>query len=252
MRGVRDHVSYSQGMPDDPKDDSFAALFEQSGKAAPRARRPRPGDVVLATVVQVGKEAVFVELEGRQQAFIEASELHDPEGKTNVAAGDSVEVRVVRVDDEGVRVTPTMRAAVAAGATVELGAAAGVGEPGGAKPEALRVAVGQVVHGVVDRVESYGVFVQLDGTKGRAGRGLVPTGELGVPRGADLRKHFPIGTKLKTKIVALEEGKMRLSVTALKDDEERAEVEAFRGKEKQEARGGFGTLGDLLKRGPGK
>lgn len=244
-------------MPDDRKDESFAALFEQSGKAAPRARRPRPGDVVLATVVQVGKEAVFVELADRQQAFIEASELHDAEGKTSVGVGDSVEVRVVRVDDEGVRVTPTMRAAVAAGATVELGAAAAATEgkePGAtkAKPEGLRVAVGQVVQGAVDRVESYGVFVQLDGTKGRAGRGLVPTPELGVPRGADLRKHFPIGTKLKTKIVALEEGKMRLSIKALKDDEERAEVEAFRGKEQQEARGGFGTLGDLLKRGPGK
>lgn len=238
-------------MPDDRKEDSFAALFEQSGKAAPRARRPRPGDVVQATVVQVGKEAVFVELEGRQQAFIEASELHDAEGKISVAVGDRVEVRVVRVDDEGVRVTPTTRAAVAAGATVELGAAAGIGgESAGAKPEGIRVAVGQVVHGVVDRVESYGVFVQLDGTKGRAGRGLVPTGELGVPRGADLRKHFPIGTKMKTKIVALEEGKMRLSVTSLKEDEERAEVEAFRGKEQQDAsRGGFGTLGDLLKRG---
>jgi ribosomal protein S1 len=234
-------------MPDDPKDDSFAALFEQSGKAAPRARRPRPGDVVQATVVQVGREAVFVELEGRQQAFIEASDLQDPEGKIGVAVGDSLEARVVRVDDEGVRLTPTMRAAVAAGATVELGAAAGV-EAAGAKPETVRVAVGQVVHGVVDRVESYGVFVQLDGTKGRAGRGLVPTGELGVPRGADLRKHFPVGTKLRTKIVALEEGKMRLSITALKDDEERAEVEAFRGKEKQDTRG-FGTLGDLLKRG---
>jgi ribosomal protein S1 len=237
-------------MPDDPKDDSFAALFEQSGKAAPRARRPRPGDVVQATVVQVGKEAVFVELEGRQQAFIEASDLQDPEGKVGVAVGDSLEARVVRVDDEGVRLTPTMRAAVAAGATVELGAAAGV-EAAGAKPETVRVAVGQVVHGVVERVESYGVFVQLDGTKGRAGRGLVPTGELGVPRGADLRKHFPVGTKLRTKIVALEEGKMRLSITALKDDEERAEVEAFRGKEKQDTRG-FGTLGDLLKRGRGK
>ncbi len=240
-------------MPDDPKDESFAALFEQSGKTAQRARRPRPGDVVLATVVQVGKEAVFVELEGRQQAFIEASELHDAEGKTSVAVGDSVEVRVVRIDDEGVRATPTVRAAVAAGATVELGAAAGAGaEATGPKPETLRVAVGQVVNGVVDRVESYGVFVQLDGTKGRAGRGLVPTVELGVPRGADLRKHFPIGTKLRTKIVALEEGKMRLSITALKDDEERAEVEAFRGKEKQDAGGGFGTLGDLLKRGRGK
>lgn len=239
-------------MPDDRKDESFAALFEQSGKAGPRARRPRPGDVVQATIVQVGKEAVFVEIEGRQQAFIEAGELQDAEGKTTVAVGNTLEARVVRVDDEGVRLTPTLRAAVAAGATVELRAGPGAGAGASVEPETVRVAVGQVVHGVVDRVESYGVFVQLDGTKGRAGRGLVPTGELGVPRGADLKKHFPIGTKLKTKIVALDEGKMRLSVTALKDDEERAELEAFRGKEQQEASRGFGTLGDLLKRGRSK
>src|SRR5579883_596097 len=82
---TQEQVSYSQTMPDDPKDDSFAALFEQSGRAAPRARRPRPGDVVQATVVQVGKEAVFVELEGRQQAFVEAGDLRDPEGKIGVA-----------------------------------------------------------------------------------------------------------------------------------------------------------------------
>jgi small subunit ribosomal protein S1 len=239
-------------MPSDRPEDSFAALFEQSGKAAPRARRPKVGDVAPAVIVQVGKDAVFVELEGRQQAWIETTELRTPEGKVTVTLGDRVEVRVVSVDDEGIRVAPTMRAAVAAGATVDIGTAAAeapdTGSGARANAAVVRVAVGQAVHGVVDRVESYGVFVQLDGTKGRAGRGLVPTSELGVPRGADLRKHFPIGAKLRTKIVALEEGKMRLSITALKDDEERAELDAFRAGEKEEPRG-FGTLGDLLKRG---
>ena len=121
---------------------------------------------------------------------------------------------------------------------------------GRTEPDAVKFAVGQIVSGVVDRVESYGVFLQLDGTKGRAGRGLVPVAELGTPRGADLRKLFPLGTKLKAKIVALEEGKMRLSLRALKDDEERDGVRrASRAKEKQARRaGGFGTLGDLLKK----
>jgi small subunit ribosomal protein S1 len=153
------------------------------------------------------------------------------------------------VDDQGVRLTPTIEAAAAAGLSVSL--------DGSVDPEAVKFAVGQVVSGAVDRVENYGVFLQIDGTKGRTGRGLIPTAELGTPRGADLRKQFPLGTKLKAKIVGLEEGKIRLSIRALKDDEERAEFESFKGGKRKDAAGGdagpapargFGTLGDLLKK----
>ena len=103
-------------------------------------------------------------------------------------------------------------------------------------------------------MENYGVFLQIDGTKGRSGRGLLPVSELGTPRGADLRKLFPLGTKLKAKIIGLEEGKMRLSVRALKDDEERADFEGYKGKAPPSAAPrGFGTLGDLLsKKRPAK
>ena len=47
---------------------------------------------------------------------------------------------------------------------------------------------------------------------------------------------------------------MRLSVRALKDDEERADFEGYKGKDPQAAAPrGFGTLGDLLaKKRPGK
>lgn len=228
------------------RDESFAALFEQS-KGVPRARAPRTGDVVDVTVVQVGKDAVFVELEGRRQGFIETPDLRGPEGDTKVSVGDRLQARVVRIDDNGVRLAPTVEAAAAAGASVSLG--------GDGAPDAVKVAVGQAVTGVVDRIESYGVFLQLEGTRGRAGRGLLPVSELGAPRGADLRKHFPIGTKLKAKVIGLEEGKMRLSIRALKDDEERAEFEGYKGKAKSSGQDekavepkGFGTLGDLLKK----
>jgi small subunit ribosomal protein S1 len=222
------------------RDESFAALFEQS-KGVPRGRAPRVGDVVEATVVQVGKDAVFVELEGRRQGFIETPDLRGPDGDTKVSVGDRLQARVVRIDDQGVRLAPTVEAAAAAGAAVSLG--------GADAPEAMKVAVGQTVSGAVERVESYGVFLQLEGTKGRAGRGLLPVSELGTPRGADLRKLFPLGTKLKAKIIGLEEGKMRLSIRALKDDEERKEFEGYKGKEEKAAEPrGFGTLGDLLKK----
>jgi small subunit ribosomal protein S1 len=139
-----------------------------------------------------------------------------------------------------------MDAAIAVGASVSLG---GTARGHASEGEGVKVAVGQAVSGTVSRVEKYGIFLQLDGTKGAAGRGLVPTAELGTPRGADLRKAFPLGTKLKAKILAIEEGKMRLSLRALKDDEERADVESFRAKEAKERDGapqGYGTLGDLL------
>jgi small subunit ribosomal protein S1 len=232
-------------MPSDPPKESFAALFEQSGKAAPQRRGPRVGDALDVVVVQVGKEAVFVELDGRRQGFIEAAELRAPDGTMRAAVGDRLRMRVVESGEQGIRLTPTVEAAAAAGVSVSL--------DGSTEPDAVKFAVEQVVSGTVERVESYGVFLQVDGTKGRAGRGLVPTAELGTPRGADLRKAFPPGTKLKAKIIALEEGKMRLSIAALADDEERKEFEGFKGKDKQATGGsGFGTLGDLLKKRPPK
>jgi small subunit ribosomal protein S1 len=107
------------------------------------------------------------------------------------------------------------------------------------------VSVGAVVTGVVERIETYGIFVQLDGTKGRAGRGLVPNAELGVPRGTDLRKTFPEGTKVTAKVLETGEGRLRLSIKGAKEAEERADFEAARGK--GGAPRSLGTFADLLK-----
>jgi small subunit ribosomal protein S1 len=223
----------------DPREESFAAMFEEASRAAPSKRRPQPGDTVDAVVVQVGKEAVFVEIDGTHQGFIDSTELWDATGAVSVAVGGKLRARVVRTDADGVRLTPTVESAAAAGASVSV--------TGSTEADAVKVALGQKVSGEVSRVESYGVFVQIDGTKGRAGRGLIPTVELGVPRGTDLRKAFPPGAKLSAKVLEITEGKMRLSVRALKDDEERAHFEGFRDQGKATTPQGFGTFGDLLK-----
>lgn len=236
-------------MTDNRPNESFAALFEQSGQAAPsRKRNPRIGETLEVLVVQVGRDAVFVELDGRRQGFIESLDLKAPDGTIKAAVGDKLRARVVEVDPEmGVRLAPTVQAAVSMGASVSLGPS---GPSKSNEPAAVTVAVGQVISGSVERVETYGLFVQLEGTKGRVGRGLLPTVELGVPRGTDLRKAFPIGTKLKAKILEIGEGRMRLSVRALKDDEERAQFDGFLEQEKKNAPAAhsFGTLGNLTKR----
>jgi small subunit ribosomal protein S1 len=173
-------------MPDDPPKDSFAALFERTGEAAPARRGPRVGDTVEVVVAKVGKDAVFVDLDGRRQGYIDAIDLRAVDGAVSVVVGSVLRANVVETSEEGTRLVPTVEAAVAAGAGVSLGK----------DTEAIKVAVGQVVSGTVDRVESYGIFIQLAGTRGRTARGLAPRAELGAPRGADLRKAFPLGTKL--------------------------------------------------------
>jgi hypothetical protein len=49
-------------------------------------------------------------------------------------------------------------------------------------------------------------------------------------------------------VLEMADGKLRLSLRALKDDEERAIVEGFRKQEGAAVTQGFGTFGDLLKK----
>jgi small subunit ribosomal protein S1 len=115
----------------------------------------------------------------------------------------------------------------------------------GADAQTPSFVVGAIVTGVVDRIEPYGVFLQIDGTRGRVGRGLVPNAELGTARGADVRKLFPAGTKLTAKVLETGEGKLRLSVKAVAADEERADFDGYRA---TVAQAKLGTLGDLLRK----
>lgn len=117
-----------------------------------------------------------------------------------------------------------------------------------AAPSAPRPAagprVGDVVEATVDRIESFGLFVTFTG-----GRGLLPISELPVPKGADLRRSYPLGTALKAAIVEIRpDGKLRLSVTAAAQAEERAEAAEWQRSQKAPPGKGFGTLGDLFQK----
>src|SRR3954463_7880086 len=81
------------------KEDSFAAMFDAQ-TVAPRKRRAiRVGDRLDAVVIQVGRDAVFVELDGRQQAFFEAAELRELDGTIPMKVGDKITAHVVEVND---------------------------------------------------------------------------------------------------------------------------------------------------------
>jgi small subunit ribosomal protein S1 len=188
------------------------------------------GRVVSGTVTRTTEFGKFVRIAPSIEGLLHVSEL-GKKGATSFGDGQEVLVVVKKIDRGAKKVSlvPAPDGAIA-GSTVKE----------------TRIAIGAILRGVVERIETYGLFVQVDGTKGRAGRGLVPMAEIGVARGTDLRKSFPEGTPVTVKVLETGDGKLRLSIKGAKDDEERADFEAARGK----AEGGasLGTFADLLKK----
>ncbi len=218
-------------MPQDPKD-SFAALFEGAGtQSSRRGAGLRSGERLDVKVVAIGKSAVFADLGargGKLEGFFERSELSDKNGNVLVEVGSSVAAVIAQVDDAAgqVRLSPVFVRGARTNEPVDDGAGGDVRIP--VTRSGPLLVEGAHVRGTVTGVERYGVFVQIAGTQGRAGRGLVPAAETGSPRGADLRKLFPEGAPIEAKILAIgEDGKIRLSIKALADDTERADFEAY-------------------------
>ena len=200
----------------------------------------KAGEVVSGTIARVTDFGAFVRLAASGlEGLLHASELGGSKGAKDgelraLKVGEAIKVVVRSIDKEARRVGLAPAPEGAPGRRDRL-----EGPP-----------IGSIVHGKVERIETYGVFVQLDATRGRAGRGLVPLAELGVPRGADLRKAFPVGAPIVAKVLETGDRKLRLSITAAKDAEERAHFEEA--KSKASAPKTLGTFGDLLKKLAGR
>jgi small subunit ribosomal protein S1 len=196
------------------------------------AKHAAVGKVARGTVKRFMDFGAFVQLVPGVEGLLHISELG---GKIShpsavLQVGEQINV-VVRSIDAGAR-------------KIAL-APAPDGLAIGADASGPSLVVGSVVQGNVDRVEPYGVFLQISGTRGRVGRGLIPNAELGTARGADHRKLFPPGTPLTAKVLETGENKLRLSLKAVKEDEERADFDGYRATASQNK---LGTLGDLLRK----
>lgn len=79
-----------------PASEDFAAMFanQQTGPVL------EVGQVVKGRVIQIAAEAVFIDVGGKGEAWIDRAELIDDEGRLRVAIGDEVEAAVVSTRDE--------------------------------------------------------------------------------------------------------------------------------------------------------
>ncbi len=193
------------------------------------------GQVVGGVVRKLMDFGAFVELRPGVEGLLHVSELggggKHPSAFLSVGQPITVVVQSVDRGKKRISLAPAPENA-AVGATVTR----------------KTVAAGSVVEAEIVEHARFGVFAQIEGATGRSGRGLIPTAELDVPHGTDLRREFPVGAKVKCKVLQTGD-RIRLSIKAAKADETRAEYLAF-----QERQGStnMGTFGDLLKKKLGK
>jgi small subunit ribosomal protein S1 len=109
-----------------------------------------------------------------------------------------------------------------------------------------RVQLHKPVKVEVMAIEPGGLVVRILGATGRHARGYITSMATGTPRGTELRKPFPVGTKLDAKVIEMDprRGEIKLSIKALHDDTERNAYQQYRQQVTREAK--FGTFGDLL------
>jgi small subunit ribosomal protein S1 len=182
-------------MADD--DDDFAAMFTASEQGKPKhAKRPKIGDVVKGTIVNIGKDAVFVDLGGKAEGQLDRAQVTDHEGKLLVKLGDVVEARVA--SDTGGSLSLRVKLGRGPEARAELAQAQDLGIP---------------VDGLVTEVVKGGLSVDVAGV-----RGFCPASQIDVRFVDDLAVY--VGQKLTFRITRYEPPRnLVLSRRALLEEE---------------------------------
>jgi small subunit ribosomal protein S1 len=210
---------------------SRKALVEDPWAAA--REKYAPGSRHQVKVLRLLDFGAFVELEPGVEGLIHVADLsltRIEHPKDVLTEGQDLDVVVHRFDprDKKIALHPAP-------------------PPEQADEEPQKVARNSIVKCEVLKHESSGLIVRVKGVTGRSARGFLPAGQSGTPRGTDLKKFFKLGAELEAKIIDVDprRGEPKLSIKAMKEDEERRAHREYRQALQRE--GGFGTLGDLLK-----
>jgi small subunit ribosomal protein S1 len=204
-------------------EDPWAAARE---KYAPLTRH-------TGTVTRLEEFGAFVELEPSIDGLLHVGDLsfdRVEHPKEKLTLGQSLDVVIAHFDSRNRKIAlhPAL-----------------TGERANETPQ--RVNRNQTVKVEIVKIESAGLVVRVLGATGRSARGFIPAGQTGTPRGTELRKSFKLNAILDAKVLEVDpkRGEPRLSIRELADDEERRAAREYR--QKLNAQGGFGTLGDLFR-----
>jgi small subunit ribosomal protein S1 len=183
--------------------------------------KQREGELVLqrlsiggdfdGTVQSVQSYGAFVDLGGGVEGLIHISELaHSRIDRVQdvLSVGESVTVRILSMEPNDKGPFPKLR----------LSLKARIDAPAGPNVE-----VGEVLAGKVSQVGTAGIFVETP-----KGTGLVPVRELGLPRGAEFRRAFPVDTEVRVVLMNKDNnGRLTFSIARVAGVEERNNYSEF-------------------------
>ena len=194
------------------------------------------GQVLRGRVTRVAEFGAFVELEAGIEALAHVSTFA-PTGKSggwskSVAPGMTGAFEILSVDPAARRIGVAL---------VDEGSS----RAGAAKPSRSAIEPGVRLTGKVERHDKVGVFVFL----APGITGLVPASETGVAHGVDLLKAFPLGSDLDVIVLEADSARrrIRLSVKAIADAAEAAEVSDYAARAGAGQAQSFGSLADKLR-----
>jgi small subunit ribosomal protein S1 len=193
----------------------------------------QPGTPFSGTVLRKADFGLFVEVEPNLEGLVHLSQL--PLGKElsdpSLAPGESISGWIREVDPVRHRISLALREV----ATTDPW-----------KEAAHKYPEGAMVEGKVEKIASFGVFIELEPGL----TGLLPASETGLPRGASLGKAYSPGKRVKLQIAAIDAKRRRISL-ALEGktlEGSRADYQAYLRKSREASGQALGPMAAALRK----
>ncbi|ODQ65143.1 nucleic acid-binding protein [Nadsonia fulvescens var. elongata DSM 6958] len=176
----------------------------------------KKGDTVRGFIKNVADQGVFVALGRSVTARVKISNLSDSfltEWKKYFQVHQLVKGKVVSVDQKTGKIDLTLKDSSVSGTATNV-------------LQFSDLNVGDIVDGMVKRVEEYGVFIKIDHTANVSG--LCHRSEIAESPITDARAIFNEGDKVKAKILKIDEEKKKISLglkASYFDDDEDSKME---------------------------
>lgn len=189
---------------DVPESQSFAEMFEQSGKEGVAKRLPKVGEKIRAKIFQLGADTAFLSLGGKSEAMIDLAELKDDEGILRFGVGDEVEAHVVETGAKGIILSRKISRGAASLSLLQQ-----------AKDS------GMPVEGLVIAVNKGGLEVAVGEV-----RAFCPSSQVDVRFVGKLEQF--LGEKLMFRVTEVKERNVVLSRRSILEEENKAKAEQLR------------------------
>jgi len=179
----------------------------------------RPGEIVEGRVARLTNFGAFINLAPNVDGLVHISDLahfrvHHP--KEVLAVGDVVRVKVMEIDTDRRRIGLSLKALA--------------DDPWDTVTS--RYAPDQSVKGTVRKIETFGVFVELE----QGITALLPASESGVAQGQSLNRAFKVGEPLEATVLRVDSAARRMALT-VRSAEDRGDNERRGGQRRGGGRG---------------